>query len=70
MGGTITFESKEGMGSTFSLTIPLGEGGPESFVLSGAESIVPETISPVLEGERIRISFLPKTIQTFGKSSN
>jgi PAS domain S-box-containing protein len=52
MGGTISFESKEGTGSTFSFTIPLGEAGAEIVVSSAAKSPEPEKIS-VPEGEKI-----------------
>jgi CheY-like chemotaxis protein len=52
MGGTISFESKAGAGSTFSFTIPLGEAGSEIIAPTAAKSPEPEKI-PVAEGERI-----------------
>lgn len=51
MGGTIGFESAEGVGSTVSFTIPLGEAGPESSQFA-AEPFLPETTAPALDGER------------------
>ena len=47
MGGTISFESAEGVGSNFHFTIPMGEAGMESDTQST------ETATPALEGERI-----------------
>jgi len=52
MGGTISFESEEGVGSTFSFTIPLGEDGLESNAPAATESLSHETITTP-EGERI-----------------
>jgi PAS domain S-box-containing protein len=52
MGGTIGFESEEGVGSTFSFVIPLAETGPESCPLAVAEPPSTGTTAPALEGER------------------
>jgi PAS domain S-box-containing protein len=53
MGGTITFESEEGVGSTFSFAIPLTEAGSESSVLPAAEPRPPETKTTAPVGNRI-----------------
>lgn len=52
MGGTITFESKEGVGSTFSFTIPLVEAGSECVTTIRADYLLPETIIPAAVEER------------------
>ena len=52
MGGTISFESEEGMGSTFSCTIPMGEAGLDGDLLSATDSLPRELTLPHLEGKR------------------
>jgi signal transduction histidine kinase/ActR/RegA family two-component response regulator len=54
MGGTITFTSEEGVGSTFSFTILLAEASRESDSQSAAKPLSTETTSSAPEGERIR----------------
>ena len=52
MGGTIRFESKEEVGSSFSFTVPLGEARLESNAPSAIKSLPPETTTAPV-GERI-----------------
>jgi PAS domain S-box-containing protein len=54
MGGTITFTSEEGVGSTFSFTVPLVEASSGSEAQPVAEPRPTEIISPAPEGARIR----------------
>jgi PAS domain S-box-containing protein len=51
--GTISFVSEEGVGSTFTFTIPLTEAGLKSSALPAAESLLSEAIITTPEGERI-----------------
>ncbi|MBC8017716.1 MAG: response regulator, partial [Verrucomicrobia bacterium] len=52
MGGTISFESEAGVGSSFSFTVPMEEAILKSDALSATESLSCETITSQ-EGERI-----------------
>jgi CheY-like chemotaxis protein len=52
MGGTISFVSEEGVGTTFTFTIPLGETNLDHDALPTIESFSPESINTVREGER------------------
>jgi PAS domain S-box-containing protein len=52
MGGTIGFESEEGVGSLFSFTVPMEEAILKNDALSATESLLCETITSQ-EGERI-----------------
>ena len=53
MGGTISFVSQEGFGSTFSFTIPLEEAKSERDVVSPVSAISSEASTYVQEGEKI-----------------
>jgi PAS domain S-box-containing protein len=52
MGGTIAIESKEGVGSAFSFTVPLGETTLDSDTLTTAESFSLKTRASAPEGEK------------------
>ena len=54
MGGTITFSSKEGVGSTFSFSIPFAEAIQESYAQSVSKPLSTETISSAPECSGIR----------------
>ena len=54
MGGTITFTSEAGAGSTFTFTVPLANASRESDAQSVAKPPSTETTSSAPEGERIR----------------
>ena len=70
MGGTISIESAEGVGSTFSFTIPLRETKLESEASAAAIPLEPETTTAP-EGERIPNLLLaeddPVNRQVFGQ---
>ena len=53
MEGTISFVSKEGMGSTFYFTIPLGDAGMDNDALSVIELLSSEMTPPAQAGDRI-----------------
>ena len=55
MGGTISFISEVGVGSTFSFTIPLKETDLELDDLSADDSFLPEAVITTQEGERPRV---------------
>jgi len=55
MGGTISFASEVGVGSTFSFTIPLKETDLEHDDLSANDSLLPEVVTAIQEGERPRV---------------
>jgi CheY-like chemotaxis protein/nitrogen-specific signal transduction histidine kinase len=55
MGGTISFESEAGVGSTFSFTIPLKETDLEHDALSTDDWILPEVITTFKEREKLRV---------------
>ena len=53
MGGTISFESEEGVGSTFSYNMPMREAGLESDAQFNAEALSSETTFSAPDGEKI-----------------
>jgi CheY-like chemotaxis protein len=55
MGGTISFASEDGAGSTFSFTIPMKETDLEHDDLSADDSFLPEAVITTQEGERPRV---------------
>jgi CheY-like chemotaxis protein len=64
MGGTISFESEEGVGSTFSFTVPLASARLKSATLSASAPRLTKTRTPAPEGEKVRRLLLAEDDKT------